>query len=301
MRKHKILSKAYAKLGLMHKVKYIHSLDRNSLQKLYFSFIRPVLEYADIIWDNIPEYLSLKIENIQLEAARIVTGGNRLASKTLLYKETGWVPLSKRREDHRLILLFKMFHGKVPNYLLNLLQTQLLSNESHNTRSTNSIREIYARTKLYYDSFLPNTIRLWNTIPSNVQNNPSIRSFKKYLNKNKITVPEYYHIGSRIGQILHSQLRLECSTVNLYMFNNNLCPSPFCSCGSVENTDHYLLHCPKYATIRNITINTLANSTDPNLLLYGSNYLSIVENEQIFHTVQRFILESKRFGNHNIT
>lgn len=104
-----ILSKAYAKLGLMRKVKYIL--------------------YADVIWDNIPEYLSLKIENIQLEAARIVTGGNRLASKTLLYKETGWVPLSKRREDHRLILLFKMFYGKVPNYLLNLLQTQLLSNE----------------------------------------------------------------------------------------------------------------------------------------------------------------------------
>lgn len=85
------------------------------------------------------------------------------------------------------------------------------------------------------------------------------------------------------------------------MFNRNLCPSPICSCGSVENTDHYLLHCPKYATIRNITINTLANSTDPNLLLYGSSYLSIVENEQIFHTVERFILESKRFSNHNIT
>lgn len=102
------------------------------------------------------------------------------------------------------------------------MQTQLLSNESHNTRSTNSIREIYARTKLYYDSFLPNTIRLWNTIPSNVQNNHSIRSFKKYLNKNNITIPEYYHIGSRIGQILHSQLRLECSTLNLYLFNKPL-------------------------------------------------------------------------------
>lgn len=102
----------------MCKVKYI--LDRNNLQKLNFSFIRPVLEYADVMWDNIPEYLSLKIEHIQLEAARIATGGNRLASKTLLYKKTGWVPLSKRREDHRLILLFKMFHGKVPNYLLNL-------------------------------------------------------------------------------------------------------------------------------------------------------------------------------------
>lgn len=69
----------------MRKVKFI--LDRNSLQKLYFSFIRPVLEYADVIWDNIPDYVSLKIENIQLEALRIVTGGNRLASKTPQYKE----------------------------------------------------------------------------------------------------------------------------------------------------------------------------------------------------------------------
>ena len=57
--------------------KYI--LDRDSLQTIYFSFIRRALEYAEI-----PEYLSQKIENIQLEDARIVTGGNKLASKNLL-------------------------------------------------------------------------------------------------------------------------------------------------------------------------------------------------------------------------
>ena len=32
-----------------------------------------------------------------------MTGGNKLASKNLLYIETGWIPLYKRREDHRLI------------------------------------------------------------------------------------------------------------------------------------------------------------------------------------------------------
>ena len=77
------MSKAYAKLGLMRKCKSI--LDRDILQTIYFSFIIPALEYADVIWDHIPEYLSQKIENIQIEAAGIVTGGNRLASKNLLY------------------------------------------------------------------------------------------------------------------------------------------------------------------------------------------------------------------------
>lgn len=66
------------------------------------------------------------------------------------------------------------------------------------------------------------------------------------------------------------------------MLNRNICPSLFCLCGSVKNIDHYLLRCPKYATVRKITIleNALANSTDPNLLLYVSDYNSIVENQR---------------------
>ena len=59
-----MLSKAYAKLGLMRKCNYI--LDRDILQTIYFSFIIPAFEYADAIRDHIPEYLSQKIENIQL-------------------------------------------------------------------------------------------------------------------------------------------------------------------------------------------------------------------------------------------
>ena len=40
------------------------------------SFIRSLLEYADSVWDDIPVYMINKLESIQLEAARIVTGGN---------------------------------------------------------------------------------------------------------------------------------------------------------------------------------------------------------------------------------
>ena len=71
-----MISTAYAKLGLIWKCKYI--LDRDNLQTIYFSFtcISQAVEYADVILDHIPEYLSQKIENIQLEVARIVTGGN---------------------------------------------------------------------------------------------------------------------------------------------------------------------------------------------------------------------------------
>lgn len=48
--------KSLCKIGQMRKVKFI--LDRNCLQKIYFSFVRPTLEYSGVIWGNIPEYLS---------------------------------------------------------------------------------------------------------------------------------------------------------------------------------------------------------------------------------------------------
>lgn len=288
-----MISKAYARLGQMRKVKFL--LDRNCLQKIYFSFIRPALEYADIIWDNLPEYLSRKIENIQLEAARIVTGGNRMASIAFLYRETGWVLLSKRRENHRLVQFFKMFHCKTPEYLSNILEIQTSKDGTHNTRSNNSIREIFARTKLYYESFFPSTIRLWNTLPNEIQNNPSLNNFKKYLNRSNINIPDYYNFGSRKGQILHSQLRLECSALKLYMFRRNLCPSPLCTCGSIESNDHYLLYCPNYNVIRSETINKLRDPTNVNILLFGSPNLSDNDNKYIFYMVQKFIIDSKRF------
>ena len=57
------------------------------------SFIRPVLEYADIIWNNCTQYESNELEKIQNEAARIVTGTPKLVSINSLLSETGWETL----------------------------------------------------------------------------------------------------------------------------------------------------------------------------------------------------------------
>ena len=49
-----IKSKAWSRINVMRKFKF--KLDRKSLQTMYFSFIRPLLEYADVIWDNCTQY-----------------------------------------------------------------------------------------------------------------------------------------------------------------------------------------------------------------------------------------------------
>ena len=61
-------------------------LDRKSLQVIYFTFIRPIIEYGDVVWENIPQYLKNDLDKIQNEAARIVTGCSKLASLDELKK-----------------------------------------------------------------------------------------------------------------------------------------------------------------------------------------------------------------------
>ena len=62
---------------------------------MYISYIRPLLEYGDDIWNTQIKSLTNKIENVQYEAARIVTGGTKLTTLDKLYKETGWEKLSR--------------------------------------------------------------------------------------------------------------------------------------------------------------------------------------------------------------
>ena len=81
---------------------------------MYLTFIRPLLEYEDVVWDCNIVYLTNKLESVQAEAATVVTGGTRLVSISKLYPETGWEYLKDRREKHRLIYFYKMNNGLTP-------------------------------------------------------------------------------------------------------------------------------------------------------------------------------------------
>ena len=71
---------------VMQKLKY--KLDRRTLENIYFTFAHPMLEYANIIWDDCTEDDKLTLENVQLIFARVVTGAKGGTSHELLYDET---------------------------------------------------------------------------------------------------------------------------------------------------------------------------------------------------------------------
>ena len=89
-----IVEKAWKKVNIMRKLKF--ALDRRSLEVIYTSFNRPGLEYADVVWCNLSNYDSDKLDKIQNECARIVTGATRLVSLQRLQQECNWESLTVR-------------------------------------------------------------------------------------------------------------------------------------------------------------------------------------------------------------
>ena len=57
-----LLSKAWTRVNILRKFKFL--LDRRALEKLYFSVVRPLLEYSGIVWDNCTQSQSNDIEKV---------------------------------------------------------------------------------------------------------------------------------------------------------------------------------------------------------------------------------------------
>ena len=75
-----------------------HSLPRKSLVTIYKAFLRPLIDYGDIIYDKPQnECFCEKLESVQYKAALATTGAIQGTSDDKIYQELGLEPLKLRR------------------------------------------------------------------------------------------------------------------------------------------------------------------------------------------------------------
>ena len=98
------IAKANKGIGIIRKL--THVLPRESLVTIYKSFVRPHIDYGDIIYDqpNSDSFCDM-IERVQYNAALAVTGTIKGISRLKLYKEFGFESLKFRRWFRRLCFL----------------------------------------------------------------------------------------------------------------------------------------------------------------------------------------------------
>jgi hypothetical protein len=266
---------------------------------MYMAFIRPILEYGDIVWDSPMEVLA-PLENVQLNAARIVTGATARCSTIGLYAETAWQTLTKRREIHRLSLYYKIVNGNAPKYLTDLLPTTVQNRTNYNLRNRQNRDNQLTRLNCLTYSFFPNTTKLWNDLTAIIKSRPSIEAFKSALIKGVPAKNPLYLFGGRLEACIHARLRIGNSPLKADLFHSlHVIPSPLCPCGSgrEENAEHFFFHCPIYdahrITLKRELLPFVINNVD--YLLFGLQSENHADNILIFSAVHNFIRNTKRF------
>jgi hypothetical protein len=180
-----VVVKASRQIAVQRKIKF--KVSRNFLENIYMTFIRPLLEYSCEAWDSCTVADAHRIEQFQLEAARIVTGLTAYASLSSLYAETKWEKLNTRGKFRKLSLFYNIVMGDTPDYLSDLLPRTVNQANNYNLRNANNFAIPRCRLTLYQNSFFPATIHLWNNLPQYIRDSPSNYILKSRLKTYYIT------------------------------------------------------------------------------------------------------------------
>ena len=177
-----ISSKATKTLGFL--CRNLAFAPRSTKEVAYKTLVRLKLEYAAPIWSPHSKLQINQIEKVQRTAARWTCGRWRNTSSVgEMLDELEWPSLEARRDKSSLLLFHKIHCGAVsiekdkymtPAHSLSTLKT---------TRSSHSSQ--YRRHQTYSDalknSFSPQTIPHWNSLPPSVANTQSTEEFRALL------------------------------------------------------------------------------------------------------------------------
>ena len=259
------------------------NLPQNALLTICKSFIRPHLDYGDILYykpNN--ENFQSKIEKVQYQACLAITGAIQGTSRENIYDELGLHSLAKRHWRSNAIFFYKIVNHLLPDYLYSYLD--FYSQENYHLRavSTTTIRPFPSRTKSFKKSFSPYCVNEWNNLTVEIRNAKSINIFKKSIINEKQENP-LFGVYDPLGVKLLTHLRLQFSQLNKHKFRHGFSDTvdPICACETeIEITEHFFLCCHFYSTqilelfenLKKVDSNcfNLNEKDQVNTLLYGS-------------------------------
>ena len=309
---HAAISKSRKAIGMLRLLSMY--LPRETLNVLYKLYVRPHLDYGDVIY-HIPHKesthgnaLMQKIESVQYSAALAVTGTWRGTSREKLYCELGWESLHARRWSRRLFMLYKIINNLLPEYISESIPR--LNQPIYTLRNQPAIGQIRTRTDKFKASFFPNSLHEWSKLDTDTRTSPSIYVFKsKLLSLIRPISNSVFSIYDPRGLALLTQLRVGLSNLNLHMFRHNFRDviSPMCPVNDgPEDTEHYLLLCHSFdeqrrdllasvlPVLHSFNKRDVPNQTLLQILLYGDKNLPFEVNKFILKSTISYILRTER-------
>ena len=112
--------------------KFNNRLPWSSLISIYTSFVRPHLDYGDVIFDKTyNNFFQQKLESDQYKASLAITGATKGSSTEKPYQELWLEPLQHRRWFRKLCIFYKIVKKQSQKYLFDLIPS---NSNSYQTR-----------------------------------------------------------------------------------------------------------------------------------------------------------------------
>ena len=223
-------------------------LPRPPLITIYKSFITPLLDYGDIIYDQAYNVsFHQKLESIQYNAALAITRAIRGTSREKLFHELGFEFLESRRWYRKLCCFYEVFKTQSPRYLFDVYPT---AQRASIARNNDKRPHFKLKHNCFKNSSFPSTVIEWNKLDLNIRNSESLTSFKgnilKFIRHSENNV---FVCSNLKGIQLLTRVRLGLSHLREHKFKHNFQDTinPTWNYGEgIETSCHYLLHCLLY-------------------------------------------------------
>ena len=148
-----------------------------SLLVLYLkSYILPLVDYCDVVWDNCTQHDSHHLQSLFNYACCLALHRPRLSSSSALWKELGLTSLHNRRRLHLAELTYKCLNSLAPPYLSSLFR---LPSHHHNTRRNNLINLPAVRTTFGQHAVSFRGASLWRSLPASLRDSGSLKNFSR--------------------------------------------------------------------------------------------------------------------------
>ncbi|KAI5732387.1 hypothetical protein M8J77_026107 [Diaphorina citri] len=175
----KIRKKIFGSLYTLRRIKNFTT--QNSKLLLIKSYVLPLFEYCAPLLNGITQEQSNRLQVAQNACVRYVYGVKRWEHITPYYNRARLLRLEDRKKILTLCLLYKILVSKSPPYLYEKFQFRS-SVTTRVTRSHDLLLDIPPHnTTSYANSFLLASATLWNSVPFNILNSLSVKSFQASL------------------------------------------------------------------------------------------------------------------------
>ena len=168
----KITSKANSTRAFLQR--NIHQCPHKTKVLCYKTLLRPVKEYASIIWDPHTNANINILEMVQRRYARFVFHDYRRSSSvTAMLDQLHWASLQERRAQAKIEMMFCIVNGQVDNPISFLTPTLMMRGHSQRNILFHLLELSSTSTH-----FSPDGIRLWNALPQQLVDSTSFDCFR---------------------------------------------------------------------------------------------------------------------------